>query len=171
MKTDLLTIAEAQIAEKQYQEIEKVKRRLDADKEILKQAIELVNSHTLYKKVDRRGYKLQYVLVTEEMLKEDYLKESKYHSGINFYFEDYGDRYYYNRGIMQVNDETYYDIRYVLQEYENSVHKKERDLTYLEDSLRKVKQELEEMNQAFPSIKKAIIEWQEYCKQQEKENG
>lgn len=173
MKKDLLTIAEAQIAEKQYQEIEKVKKRLDADKEVLKQAIELVNSHTLYKKVDSRGYgyKTQYVLATEEMLKEDYLKESKYHSGINFYFEDYGDRYSYNRGIMQVNDETYYDIRYVLQEYERSVQKKESDLTRLEDSLRKVKQELEEMNNEFPSLKKAITEWQEYCKQQEEENG
>ena len=31
MKTDLLTIAEAQIAEKQYQEIQKIKERLEQD--------------------------------------------------------------------------------------------------------------------------------------------
>ena len=44
--TDLLTIAEARIAEKQVQEIEKVKQRLEADRDVLKQAIDLVNSHT-----------------------------------------------------------------------------------------------------------------------------
>jgi hypothetical protein len=49
--TDLLTIAEARIAEKQVAEIKAVKKRLDMDREVLMQAIELVNSHTLYKKV------------------------------------------------------------------------------------------------------------------------
>ena len=44
---DLLTIAEAQIAEKQVKEIEKLKERLDNDTEIIKKAIELVESHTL----------------------------------------------------------------------------------------------------------------------------
>jgi len=52
MNTDLLTIAEAQIAEKQYQEIQKVKERLEQDRETLKEAINLVNTHTLYKVVE-----------------------------------------------------------------------------------------------------------------------
>ncbi len=50
MTTDLLTLAEAQIAERQYKEIQSVKERLERDKETIVKAIELVKSHTLYKK-------------------------------------------------------------------------------------------------------------------------
>lgn len=117
--TDLLTIAEAQIAEKQVKEIQAVKERLEADREVLKKAIELVNSHTLYKVVSDGYNRTRYQLATEEMLKEDYLKDgesSYYGSGIRFL--DKGNIRNYNTGLLRVNGETYYDIRYALDNYE-----------------------------------------------------
>ena len=62
--TDLLLLAEAQIAEKQVKEIEEVKKRINGDREMLKKAIELVNSHTLYKKVVTSNGNYKYVLAT-----------------------------------------------------------------------------------------------------------
>ena len=164
MNTDLLTIAEAQIAEKQFQEIQKVKKRLEQDKETLKEAINLVNTHTLYKVVEdpRNRHKKIYKLVTEEMLKEDYLKEPKpYHpAGIQF---DYNyDSGYYNKGILEVNGEDYYDIRYALNRYEKAIAEKERQVNGLFDRLSDLKKELEALHATYPSLKQAIEEWQQW---------
>lgn len=168
MNTDLLTIAEAQIAEKQYQEIQKVKERLEKDKETLKEAISLVNTHTLYKVVadPYNSHKTFYKLATEEMLKEDYLKEPKPYQSAGIQF-DYNDSGSYNKGILKVNGEVYYDIRYALNKYEKAMAEKERSLDYIFDKLSDLKKELEALDATFPSLKQAIQEWQEW---EEKKN-
>ena len=172
MNTDLLTIAEAQIAEKQYQEIQKVKERLEQDKETLKEAINLVNTHTLYKVVEDpyNRHKKMYKLATEEMLKEDYLKEpmNDWNSGIQF---DYNyDSGCYNKGILKVNGEVYYDIRYALNRYEKAIAEKERSINYMFDSLSDLKEELDALHATFPSLKQAIQEWQEWEKKEKKDD-
>ena len=160
--TDLLTIAEARIAEKQVAEIEAVKKRLDADREILMQAIELVNSHTLYKKISD-GRRYRYVLATEEMLKNDYLKEpdkSYYCKGIHFHEDAFKDSPH--KSIIEVNGENYYDIRWALNNYEKAVEEKERSLSYLNGKIIDLKNELEQMKQNFPTLKQAVEEWMKY---------
>jgi len=167
--TDLLTIAEAQIAEKQYKEIEAIKQRLEQDKEILKEAIELVNSHTLYKRVDDGHYRgcYKYVLATEEMLKQDYLGEPIKFSrkGINFFHDSWKDRV--NRGIMEVNGHTYYDIRYALISYEEAIKDKKDRINNLYKTIREYEDDLDDLKKNYPTLKQAIEEWMEYQKQQE----
>lgn len=167
--TDLLTIAEARIAEKQVQEIEKVKQRLEADRDVLKQAIELVNSHTLYKKVETYRYCHKYVLVTEDMLKADYLKDPKYcgwQSGIKF--KEGGSSKSWNTGILEVNGETYYDIRFALNAYEKGIQAREFEIGRLQDKINELKKEIEQLNNDFPSLKEAIEEWMAYQEEQKK---
>ena len=167
--TDLLTIAEAQIAEKQYKEIEAIKQRLEQDKEILKEAIELVNSHTLYKRVDDGHYRgnYKYVLATEEMLKQDYLGEpEKYgRKGINFHYDSWKEKV--NRGIMEVNGHTYYDIRYALISYEETMKEKMARINNLNKTIREYEDDLDDLKKNYPTLKQAIEEWMEYQKQQE----
>lgn len=161
--SDLLILAEAQIAEKQVKEIEKIKARLDQDKEVLKEAIALVNSHTLYKKInDGNSYRYKYILATEEMLKEDYLGEPKPYctQGITFNYDCYKEKY--NKGIMEVNGHTYYDIRYALNNYERMVSEKENELLRLNSKIRELKDDLERLNVNFPTLKQAITEWMNY---------
>jgi hypothetical protein len=160
--TDLLTLAEEQIAEKQAKEIEEVKKRIDADKEMLKEAIALVNSHTLYKREEvSRGY-YRYVLATEEMLKADYLGEpiGFARKGISFYYDSWKEKY--NKGIMVVNGHTYYDIRYALDNYEESIKDKESKVLDLNRSIRELKEELEKLHENYPSLKQAVMEWMAY---------
>jgi hypothetical protein len=160
--TDLLTIAEAQIAEKQVQEIEKIKERLAQDKEILKEAIALVNSHTLYKKEgDSRG-KYRYVLATEEMLKADYIGEPKPYSykGIKFKWDERNDRY--DKGVLEVNGHIYYDIRWALNNYECMITEKENQVLNLNSRIRELKDDLENLHSNFPTLKEAVTEWMEY---------
>lgn len=161
--TDLLTLAEKQIAEKQAKEIEEVKKRIDADKELLKEAIALVNSHTLYKKEEVSRGCYRYVLATEEMLKADYLGEPlrRYaHKGIQFYYDDWKEKY--NKGIMEVNGHTYYDIRYALNEYERMIDEKEARVLDLSATIRELKEDLEKLHENYPSLKQAVMEWMAY---------
>lgn len=161
--TDLLTLAEAQIAEKQAKEIEEVKQRLEADKEMLKEAIELVNSHTLYKKEEVSRGCYRYVLATEEMLKADYLGEPlrEYaYRGIKFDYDYMNSKY--NKGIMEVNGHTYYDIRFALNEYEESVKNKKSRISELNREIGKLEEDLEKLHENYPSLKQAVMEWMAY---------
>ena len=173
MTTDLLTLAEAQIAEKQYKEIQSVKERLERDKKTIVRAIELVNSHTLYKKIqdeyNRSRYK--YVLATEEMLKEDYLKEPEstwISRGISFISDDRNRNY--NTGVLKVNGETYYDIRYALEQYEESIRKKTSEVERLNSTVRELQENIADLKKNFPTLKQAIEEWQEYQKKNYQED-
>lgn len=158
--SDLLILAEAQIAEKQVKEIEAIKKRLEQDKEVLKEAIALVNSHTLYKKVEKGRYK--YVLATEEMLKADYLCEPKPYSYKGIKFHDDSERY--NKGVMEVNGHKYYDIRWALDSYERTINDKEEQVLKLNSRIREIKEDLDALHKNFPTLKQAVMEWMEYQK-------
>ena len=163
MTTDLLTLAEAQIAEKQYEEIKAVKERIERDRETIVKAIQMVKEHTLYKKVKNPyNYSFKYVLATEEMLKEDYLKkpDSCYQKGIHFNDKDRYNKYF--GVILTVNGESYYDIRYALENYENTVKEKEQQAQRLNESIYKLKEDIASLYKEFPTLKKAVEEWQEY---------
>ena len=171
--TDLLVLAEAQIAEKQVQEIEAVKKRLEQDRETVKEAIALINSHTLYKKVkDEYSYgKYRYVLATEEMFKADYLGEpaDRYtRKGISFKWDERNDRY--DLGVMEVNGHTYYDIRWALNNYERMIADKGKRIVQLNDAIADIKKELEDLHRNFPTLKQAVTEWMEY-QESSKEEG
>lgn len=163
--TDLLVLAEAQIAEKQVKEIEAIKERLASDKEVLKEAIALVNSHTLYKREDSSGGRYKYVLATEEMLKADYLGEPKQfaYKGIKFHYDSWKGKY--NKGIMEVNGHTYYDIRYALNNYEELIHDKESQVLNLNTKIRELKEDLQLLRENFPTLKQAVTDWMTYQEQ------
>lgn len=163
--TDLLVLAEAQIAEKQVKEIEAIKERLASDKEVLKEAIALVNSHTLYKREsDSRG-RYKYVLATEEMLKADYLGEPKQfaYKGIKFHYDSWNGRY--NKGIMEVNGHNYYDIRYALNNYEELIKEKESQVLKLNTKINELKEDLQLLHENFPTLKQAVMDWMTYQEQ------
>ena len=164
---DLLTIAEAQIAEKQVKEIEEVKKRLDADRETIKEALKLVKDHTLYKKITTSHYSRKYVLATEDILKGDYLKKPKYawQTGIKIKHAD--ETKTWNTGILEVNGETYYDIRFALEAYEKRINARKSAMDSLEDRIRELEKEVAQLEMDFPSLKQAIMEWQNYVSQKE----
>lgn len=132
----------------------------------MKQAIELVNSHTLYKIVDDGYGRTKYQLATEEMLKHDYINhENKYDKGIKFISADSSK--HYNTGRLKVNGVTYYDIRYALNNYEKRLIEEQESMSRLQRQIRDIEDDIKRLNREFPSLKQAIIEWQEYQKKEE----
>lgn len=143
--------------------------RLDGkSEEVLKEAIRLVNEHTLYKKVEDSCHRGQYkyVLATEEILKQDYLGEPKNtysRSGIYFHKDSWNDKV--RCGIMEVNGYSYYDIRYALNNYAECIKEKEARLNDLNSKIREIKDDLQQLYANFPTLKQAITEWMEYEKE------
>lgn len=166
MTDELKTLVEAQIEAKKKQELERIERQINADKEVIDKAIELINTQTLYKRI-REGNHYVYKLANEEMFKNDYLKEpeNSWRKGIKFYVDSFNERV--NKSVIEVNGEEYYDIRYALNSYEKYLEKLTSSLTWLEDKINEKKKELEALNDCFPTLKKAIEEWQTYESEEE----
>ena len=104
------------------------------------------------------------------MLKEDYLKESSgyYEKGIKFL--DNGSRRDYNTGVLKVNGEVYYDVRFALEQYEEAVRKKTGEVERLNSQVRELQEDIANMKKNFPTLKQAIEEWQKYQKENYKED-
>lgn len=165
MTEELKALIENQIEAKKNQELERIEKQLNADKEVISKAIELINTHTLYKKIGKNNHYV-YELATEEMFKNDYIKKPKnsWNEGIEFQRDIFTEKV--NKGVMRVNGETYYDIRYALNTYEKCVEEITDSLGHLKREINEKKREFEQLNESFPTLKKAIEEWQKY----EKEN-
>lgn len=113
MTEELKTLVGAQIELKKKQELERIEKQIKADEEVINKAIELINTHTLYKRISKNNHYV-YELATEETFKNDYLKTPTYswQEGIKFHMGSFSEKV--NKGIIEVNGENYYDIRYVL---------------------------------------------------------
>lgn len=161
MTEELKSLIENQIEAKKKQELERIEEQLNADKEVISKAIELINTHVLYKKISKNNHCV-YELVTEEMFKNDYIKEPKnsWNKGVKFHKNEFDEKI--NKGVIGVNGETYYDIRYALNSYEKHVENLEVSLKYFERQINEKKREVERLNESFPTLKKAIEEWQKY---------
>lgn len=161
MTEELKALVEAQIEAKKKQELERIERQMKQDEEVINKAIELINTHTLYKRVNRNNHYV-YELATEEMFKKDYMKTPTYEwrRGITFHIGTFSEKV--NKGIIEVNGENYYDIRYALNTYENDVEKLRYSLKSLKAKIREREKEMELLNKEFPTLKKAIEEWQTY---------
>lgn len=167
MTDELKVLVEANIEAKKNQELERIERQIEQDKEVISKAIELINTHTLYKKIGNNNH-YTYELATEEMFKNDYIKEPKnsWNKGVEFQRDIFAEKV--NKGVMRVNGETYYDIRYALNTYEKRVEEITDSLRYLKREINEKKRELKQLNENFPTLKKAIIEWQTYEEETDK---
>jgi chromosome segregation ATPase len=104
------------------------------------------------------------------MLREDYLKEPNgyYENGIRFF--DGGNSRSYNTGVLKVNGEVYYDIRFALEQYEEAVRKKTDEVERLNSQIRELQEDIADMKKNFPTLKQAIEEWQKYQKENYQED-
>ena len=161
MTEEFKKLIEAQIEAKKKQELEKNESQLKEDEEAIERAISLINTHTLYKDVKRNGRHV-YELATEETFKNDYMKTPTYswQEGIRFFMNSFNEKV--NTGIIEVNGETYYDIRYALNSYEKHVEELKNSLNHLKKQIKDKETAMELLNEQFPTLKKVIEEWQTY---------
>lgn len=171
MNNTIIELARKQAEEQYNKKVEQLNAQMKADEEVIQKVLLLIKNKTLYK-TDRNHH---YHLVTEDIFKQDYLKDTdSWRKGVRFLSSD--TTRLYNTGLVEVNGERYYDIRYILENYEKDINKRkdklirlQDELIRLQDEIRNIEDSLTELKREFPSIKVAIEEWLQYKSEHEKE--
>ena len=99
------------------------------------------------------------MFVTEETLIQDYLSEPKntyVNKGIRFNVDVDGRKTSY---IFTVNGIYYYDMRYILNAYEEDVRKEQARITRYNDTLGEMINEFERLLEKRKAIRKMLDDW------------
>ena len=155
----LIRLAEVNIESKRNEELERLEQSLKHDKEVIEEVLKLIDDHILYKVVSRYGCPVQYQLVTPEMFETDYLKTPDHDWKRGICINDSNTNY---GATIEVNGESYYDIRYALNKFTRDLENREKTLSDIQQKLIDIKCEIEFLYESLPALKAAIIEWQEH---------
>lgn len=153
---NLLEIAQKMANEKFAQEKQRVEERINDELGDVRKAVEMVRSGLCYKKIDEFGRK-RYLFVTEETLIQDYLSEPKntyVNKGIRFNVDGSKTSY-----IFTVNGIYYYDMRYILNAYEEDVRKEQKRITGYSTTLNELINEFERLLEERKAIRKMLDDW------------
>lgn len=153
---NLIGIAQKMADEKLSKEKERVAERIKNELDDVKKAVEMVRSGLCYKNVDREGVG-RYLFATEDMLLNDYLTEPKNSytpRGLCFSDDPIGRGY-----IFRVNGIYYYDMRYLLNQYEEDVIKEKKRITGYNDRLDELIREFNRLLEEHMAIKKMLEDW------------
>ena len=150
----LLEMAKKMADEKLELEKQYVTEKINNEFGYVKKAIEMVQSGLCYVKEKEYGF-VRYIFATEEMLIKDYLSEpeNKYTTkGIRFNEERKNPWDY----IFLVNGKYYYDMRYILQGYEQDVIKEKDRITRYNDELNQMIREFNRLLEEHKGIKRML---------------
>lgn len=155
----------AKIKEAAY---ENVNRKLEEERKLVENKIaneivdverclQYINNKMVYKIIGDRYRTKEYCLADENMFFEDYSKEAPYSwdKGIKFY--DTSSRP--TEPLFKVNGESYYDMRYIIRNYEERFDLYSRKLNDLYDKFNEISEAAEELKKQEPHIKNLIEQY------------
>ena len=157
---DLINYVQKSIDAKLQEKKEAAMREVNAEKELIEEAIKLINDNFLYKKIKKKyGGKEQYVLATPQMFYEDYVTIPEYTWQRGLKYPDANEQWY--KGIFVVNGQSYYDMRYIIDKYEKDLKRTAEKLKSQLDNIRTIQDEYNELVSNLNEIKKVISDWNE----------
>jgi len=135
------------LEEEQKRTEEKINKEIDIVEEIL--------GYIANKMIFKKPKYGEYILVDEKMFFEDYSSEPKNSWSTKLAIWHERQRKY--DSFITVNGEDYYDIRYIINDYEETFKNYTRRLNDKMTGLRDIERKVEELKQQEPKIK-ALIE-------------
>lgn len=156
----------SKIKEKAYENVNKkleeerkeTERKINSELEVVEEILKYIKNKLIFKKVSD-GWRQNYVLVTEEMFFEDYNSEPEYNwrKGIEIKHkrETKWDCF------IKVNGEYYYDVRYIIANYEEDYKSLKNKMSDLRIEFSKLEVEAKELLALEPKIKKLLEQYQE----------
>ena len=123
----------------------------------VERCLQYINNKMVYKIIGDRYRTKEYVLADESMFFEDYTSEVKYNwdKGIKFY--DTSSKP--TEPLFKVNGESYYDMRYIIRNYEERFDLYSNKLNDLHDKFKEISEAAEELKKQEPHIKKLIEQY------------
>lgn len=156
----------SKIKEKAYENVNKkleeerkeTERKINSELEVVEEILKYIKNKLIFKKVGNDRHP-NYVLVTEEMFFEDYNNEPKnsWNKGIEVNHE----RKNKWDCFIKVNGEYYYDVRYLIANYEEDYKNLRNRMSDLKIKFSNLEREAEELLALEPKIKKLLEQYQE----------
>ena len=160
-KNDIISKIKEQAYENVNKKIEEEKKATEAkinkELDVVEEILKYINNKLIFKIVGDI-WNCNYVLVTEEIFFEDYNKEPKYDWQKGIEINHNKERKYDH--FIKVNGERYYDIRYIIANYEEAYNGYKNRLQNLNESFREIEGKARELKGKELAIKKLIEEYQ-----------
>lgn len=139
------------------EERKRTENKISYELEHVSKCLKYITNKMVYKIIGNSWSAKEYVLADESMFLEDYNKEPKYsfEKGIRFRQDDAG-KY---ESLFKVNGECYYDIRYIIRNYEERFNDYSRKLNKLRDEFNEIENAAERLKKQEPHIKKLIEQY------------
>lgn len=151
------------VNQKLAEEQKKTEEKINKEIEIVEEILGYIANKMLFKKPEYG----KYVLVDEKIFFEDYNKEPKYSWATKLAIRHEREKKY--DAFITVNGENYYDIRYIINDFEESFEKYRRILKDKMDTLNSIGKEVEELKRQEPKIKQLIEEYKKVDIHEEEE--
>lgn len=140
------------------EEKKETERKINIELKQVEEILKYIKNRLLFKIVN--DYKQEYKLVDENTFFQDYSKEPEHswqRKGLKINYE----RTRKWEEFVQVNGESYYDVRYIIRHYEEEFETLKEKLNKLNESFREIEKQEEELLKQEPIIKKFIEEYKE----------
>lgn len=160
-KNDIISKIKEQAYENVNKKIEAEKKATEAkineELDVVEEILKYIKNKLIFKEIGD-SWNCNYVLVTEEIFFADYNKEPKYDWNKGIEINHNKERKY--DPFIEVNGERYYDIRYIIANYEQAFNGYKQRLQNLNESFREIEDKVKELKGREPAIKKLIEEYQ-----------
>lgn len=150
-------------AKKVQEEHDRIQKTVDADLEVLEKILAMVKDRLVYKEMEapyQRGRKM-YVVVTEQIVLQDYANRPEYGSGTEIKRTD-GGYYSYPHIVIRVNGHTYYHASDLIAKYKLEAAKAMEKADAERDAASRRKAAIDSLSDLEPVIKELMLNYQKH---------
>lgn len=148
------------VNKKLEEERKKTEDKINNELTQVERCLKYINNKMVFKIIKSSwGSEGEYVLADENIFFEDYTKEPEYSYNRGIKFCDTNSRPY--EPLFKVNGEYYYDMRYIIRNYEERFSEYTRKLNNLRETYDKVKEMANGLIKQEPQIKKLIEQYKQ----------
>lgn len=148
------------VNKKLEEERKKVEAKINNELEYVERCLKYIENKMVFKIIKPRYSAIkEYKLADENTFFEDYSKETEYNWQKGIIFADSSKRPY--EPLFKVNGEAYYDMRYIINHYEESFNHYTRRFNNLREAFYEIEKMAEELKKQEPHIKKLIEQYKQ----------
>lgn len=150
-------LAYENVNKKIEEEKKETERKINEEIEIVEEILKYIKNKLLFKKVGD-NWNGKYVLATEEMFFEDYNKKSEYNWRNGLLIKHNREKKWDE--FIKVNGESYYDVRYIIRNYEEDFNYLDERLIRLKSEFREIEAKKDKLLKEEPKIKRLLEQYQ-----------
>ena len=146
------------VNKKLEEERKKIENKVNNELKDVERCLQYINNKMVFKIIKSNWSHIgTYVLADENTFFEDYNREPKYSFDKGIKFADSNSKSY--ESLFKVNGESYYDMRYIIRNYDEKFNVYSRRLSNLHEQFNKIEEAVNDLKRQEPCIKKLIEQY------------